>query len=99
MSSSRLATALASQLARALTAPGAAAAPTSLAGAISQLSLRAAAAATVRWESTASAPQPRPEQLSPAYQPPAKGTLLVDTLDMVRLGEGEGEREIDCCSA
>lgn len=84
MSSTRLLSALASQVSRALTHE-AASTSASLSQTVSSLSLRAAAAASARWQSTvAAAAAPPPPLPTHAYSPPVNGGLLVDTLDMVR---------------
>lgn len=90
MSSTRLLSVLAGQASRALTHE-AASTSASLSQAVSSLSLRAAAAASARWHSTAAASAPPATPLpTHAYAPPANGGLLVDTLDVVRGGSLKG---------
>jgi hypothetical protein len=76
MSSSRLFSGLASQLSRALTHQAATSSSTTISQSLSNISLRAAAAASARFESNVAAVHP--------YAPVGDRGLLVDTLDTVR---------------
>lgn len=75
MSNSRLLAGLASQLSRALTHQAASTSSVSISQSLSNLSLRAAAAASARYESTVPATHP--------YETVGDKGLLVDTLDTV----------------
>jgi hypothetical protein len=76
MSSSRLLAGLASQLSRAVTHQAASTTSVSISQSLTNMSLKAAAAASARFESTVPAVHP--------YESVGDKGLLVDTLDTVR---------------